>query len=184
MIAYRFNSLHLAMLDQAGVHSARTQLLYTAIVNTIAYPCGTFSALFIAGQMGRRKVMISACCIFTAQFAIITALTATFGDKDGGSVAGSRATVAMIIIFRLTYSFTFTPIHPVYPVECFAYETRAKGEGLYIIMDGAASVFNTYATPVGLGNVGELRYMITCCCTRKFSNTAYRVEVLFPICRI
>ncbi|KAJ5620012.1 hypothetical protein N7510_003996 [Penicillium lagena] len=153
-----------AMLDQAGVHSPRTQLLYNAIVNTIAYPCGAFSALFIAGQMGRRKLMISALCVFCVEYIIITALAATFSPEnaDGSSsfAAGSRATVAMIIIFRLTYSFTITPIHPVYPVECFAYETRAKGEGLFTIMDGAASVFNTYATPVGLGAVGWKFYLL------------------------
>lgn len=178
------------MLDQAGIHSPRTQLLYTAIVNTIAYPCGAFSAMFIAGQMGRRKLMISALCIFTVEFVIITALTATFGEKDGsGSInaSGSRATVAMIIIFRLTYALTLTPIHPVYPVECFAYETRAKGEGFYTIMDGAASVFTTYATPVGLGNIGESRRLDTYLdgTMSEFSDLIVaRMEVLLSVHRL
>jgi len=66
--------------------------------------------------------------------------------------------MAFTFLFRLTYSLTFTPLHPVYPVECFSFETRAKGEGFFTIADNVASFFNTYVTPIGLKHASKNVY--------------------------
>jgi hypothetical protein len=147
-----------AMLDQAGIKSSREQILYNAILNTLAYPCGAFAALFIAGRFGRRQIFITASLIFAVEFVIITTLTGIYSAPQylaHPNTSASRATVAFIFLFRLTYSLTITPLHPVYPVECFAFESRAKGEGFFTIADGSTSVFNTYVTPIGLKNARE-----------------------------
>jgi MFS family permease len=141
------------MLEQAGIKSSREQILYNAILNTLSYPCGAFAALFIAGRFGRRKIFITASYVFCAEFIIVTALTATFSAPqyaDNPNTSASKATMAFIFLFRLTYSLTLAPLHPVYPVECFSFETRAKGEGFFTIADNVASFFNTYVTPIGL----------------------------------
>jgi MFS family permease len=147
-----------AMLEQAGIKSSSEQILYNAILNTFSYPSGAFAALFIAGRFGRRKIFITTSYIFCIQFIIITALTATFSEpqyKDNPNTSASKATMAFIFLFRLTYSLTFTPLHPVYPVECFSFEIRAKGEGFFTIADNIASFFNTYVTPIGLKHASE-----------------------------
>src|SRR5690606_10864532 len=59
-----------------------------------------------------------------------------------------RGALAMIYIFTITYSFAFTPLQALYPVECLAYETRAKGMGMYNLFVNIAGFFNTYAIPV------------------------------------
>jgi MFS family permease len=142
------------MLKQAGIKSSREQILYNAILNTLSYPCATFAALFIAGRFGRRTIFITASLLFCLEFIIITALTANYSKPqyiDHPNINASKATMAFIFLFRLTYSLTFTPLHPVYPVECLSFETRAKGAGFYTIMDSISSFFNTYVTPIGLG---------------------------------
>jgi hypothetical protein len=152
------------MLDQAGIKSHKEQILYNAILNTLSYPCGFFAALFIAGRFGRRKLFITASYLFCLEFIIITALTATYSKPqytEHPNTNASKATMAFIFMFRLTYSLTFTPLHPVYPVECFSFETRAKGEGFFTLADNIASFFNTYVTPIGLGRARQLIWFLS-----------------------
>jgi hypothetical protein len=44
-----------------------------------------------------------------------------------GSKASSGAMVAMIYIFQAVYSFGWTPLQALYPVEVLSFEMRAKG---------------------------------------------------------
>ncbi|KAK5045087.1 hypothetical protein LTR84_010235 [Exophiala bonariae] len=151
------------MLKQAGVKSSREQILYVAILNTLSYPCAAFAAIFIAGRFGRRTIFITASLLFCLEFIIITAMTAIYSKPQylrHANISASKTIVAFIFLFRLTYSLTFTPLHPVYPIECLSFETRAKGAGFYAIMDSVSTFFNTYVTPIGLGRAGWKFYFL------------------------
>jgi len=85
--------------------------------------------------------------LFVVWWTVITTLTALYGEKENDNTYGSRSAIAFIYIFGITYSFSYTPLQALYPVECLAYETRAKGMGMYNLFVNVAMFFNTYAIP-------------------------------------
>lgn len=52
---------------------------------------------------------------------------ATGVQASTGSKASSGAAVAMIYLFQVVYSFGWTPLQALYPVEVLSFEMRAKG---------------------------------------------------------
>jgi len=135
------------LLEQLGVKDPKTQLLYQAILNVISFAMSTVGARF-TDRLGRRPVLLIATGMFVGIWTAITALTALYGKKTNENDAGSRAAIAFIYLFGITYSFAYTPLQALYPVECLAYETRAKGMGMYNLFVNIAAFFNTYAIPV------------------------------------
>lgn len=141
------------LLDTIGVTDTKTQLLFNAILNVISFFVATIGARF-TDRLGRRPVLLIGTTLFVVWWTIITILTAIYGREanrdnvDNVSPPGARAAIAFIYVFGITYSFAFTPLQALYPVECLAYETRAKGMGMYNLFVNVAAFFNTYAIPV------------------------------------
>lgn len=134
------------LLDTIGVKEERTQLLYNAILNVLSFFAATLGARFV-DRFGRRPVLLTATSLFVLLWTIITTLTAIYANEKNENLAGSRATIAMIYTFGITYSFAYTPLQALYPVECLSYENRAKGMGLLNLLVNIAAFFNTYAIP-------------------------------------
>lgn len=84
-------------------------------------------------KLGRRPVLLIATTLFVIEWSIVTALTAVYGGDDNSNVNGSRAAIAFIYLFGITYSFAYTPLQALYPVECLSYETRAKGQFKFML---------------------------------------------------
>lgn len=129
------------LLDTIGVKDERTQLLYNAILNVLSFITATLGARFV-DSFGRRPVLLISTALFVVLWTVITTLTAIYANKENENLAGSRATIAMIYAFGITYSFAYTPLQALYPVECLSYETRAKGMGLYNLIVNIAAFFN------------------------------------------
>ncbi|RPB04383.1 general substrate transporter [Choiromyces venosus 120613-1] len=134
------------LLNQIGVKEERTQLLYNAILNVISFVMATIGARFV-DRLGRRVVLLVGTSLFVVWWTIITTLTALYGTEENDNTYGSRSAIAFIYIFGITYSFSYTPLQALYPVECLSYETRAKGMGMYNLFVNIAAFFNTYAIP-------------------------------------
>ena len=49
------------------------------------------------------------------------------GNKD---IKVGQGAVASYFFFNIVYSFTYTPLQALYPVECLTNQGRAKGESL------------------------------------------------------
>jgi len=129
------------LLDTIGVKEERTQLLYNAILNVLSFFAATLGARFV-DRFGRRPVLLTATSLFVVLWTIITTLTAIYANEKNENLAGSRATIAMIYTFGITYSFAYTPLQALYPVECLSYENRAKGMGLLNLLVNIAAFFN------------------------------------------
>src|SRR5688572_27939928 len=125
------------LLEHAGVDNASTQLLYSAVLYVLQFAvssCGAFST----DKIGRRPVFLYGTISFVFWWLIITALMSSIPlehaeeplNQPPSVKHGSKAAIAMIYLFALTYSFAITPLQVLYPAECLAYETRAKGMGL------------------------------------------------------
>lgn len=65
-----------------------------------------------------------------------------------------RAAVAFFFLFNIIYSFAYTPLQALYPVEVLQTTTRAKGMAMYAVVVGAISFINLYCTPIALQNIG------------------------------
>lgn len=140
------------LLEQVNVTETSTQLLYQAILNVISWVMATIGARF-TDRFGRRPVLLIATTLFIIEWSIVTALSAKFGSKDNTNQHGSRAAIAFIYLFGITYSFAYTPLQALYPVECLPFETRAKGMGMYNLFVNIAAFFNTFAIPIALERV-------------------------------
>lgn len=134
------------LLDSIGVRDPQTQLLYNAILNVLSFVMATAGARYV-DRLGRRNVLLIGTSLFVLWWTIITTLTALYGDKNNQNLYGCRSAIAFIYIFGITYSFAYTPLQALYPVECLSYETRAKGMGMYNLFVNIAAFFNTYAIP-------------------------------------
>jgi MFS family permease len=137
------------LLDTIGVKEQSTQLLYNAILNVISFIMATIGAHFV-DRLGRRPVLLIGTSLFVVWWTLITVLTAIYAKEDNENLSGSRATIAFIYVFGITYSFAYTPLQALYPVECLSYENRAKGMGMYNLIVNIASFFNVTMLPATL----------------------------------
>lgn len=131
------------LLETIGVKDQKTQLLYNAFLNVISFTMATMGARFV-DRFGRRPVLLIGTSLFVVWWTVITVLTAFYAKewKFTANKFGSRATIAFIYLFGITYSFAYTPLQALYPVECLAYSERAKGLGVYNLVVNIASFFN------------------------------------------
>ena len=137
------------MLEQVKINDTSTQLRYSAFLAVLSWVGATVGAR-LTDVIGRRPILLCASALFVVQWTIITALTSTYGQESNTNVHGSRAAIAFIYLFGITFSIAFTPLQALYPVECLPFETRAKGMGVYNLLVNIAAVFNTFVVPIAL----------------------------------
>lgn len=86
--------------------------------------------------------------LFVVWWTVITVLSSYYGKESNTNAIGSGATIAFIYLFGVTYSFSYTPLQALYPVECLKYETRAKGMGVFSFYTNIATLVNSYVIAV------------------------------------
>lgn len=79
---------------------------------------------------------------------IYTVLTKFYYNTQ--TYAASVALVVLIFIFYGLYSFSWTPLGTLYPVEILSYSLRANGMAAYSGFIYIASFFNTYIIPFAM----------------------------------
>ncbi|KAF8473398.1 general substrate transporter [Kalaharituber pfeilii] len=158
------------LLEHVGIHNPTTQLLYNAVLHILQFTVSTCGALCI-DRLGRRPTLMVGTSLFVVWWLIITVLMSfipldhrngldQMDHKATSIIQGSRAAIAMIYLFALTYSFSYTPLQALYPVECLSYETRAKGMGIYNLIVNIAALYNTYGIPTVVEKIGWKMYWI------------------------
>lgn len=145
------------VLDTAGVKNKRTQANLFVAMNAVQIIISSIGSLFV-DKIGRRPLLIwvnfgcGLCWI---------GVTAAAGIQDSkGDAASSGAMVAMIYIFQAVYSFGWTPLQALYPVEVLSFEMRAKGmafSGLFVNM---GTLVNQFGFPVALEKIQWKTYIV------------------------
>lgn len=137
------------LLDGVGITDQSVQLFNNAALYVAAWICSVAGALLV-DKVGRRPMLLGGAFSFVILWSIIAGLTGAFADADRvvSNRPGAKATMAMIYFFNLVFSFSFTSLQILYPVECLKYETRAKGMGLLNLVINLAIIFNTYGMAV------------------------------------
>lgn len=89
----------------------------------------------ITDTVGRRPMLVvvnivcGLCWIGVTVPASIGNITDIDSTEQRNAVSGSvsRAVLAWVYIFQISYSVGWTPLQALYPVEVLSYEIRAKG---------------------------------------------------------
>lgn len=145
------------ILLDLGVKSSKTRLLLNGVNSVLGYIFATAGSLLV-GKLGRRNVFMYSNSGFILSFTVIAACTAAY-QNYGSEVAG-RVGIAFIYIFNnVFFAFGYTPLQPLYPAEILSSPMRARGMGLFQLVQGVASFVNTYAAPVAMENISYWFYV-------------------------
>ncbi|KAL5351026.1 hypothetical protein ACLOAV_004600 [Pseudogymnoascus australis] len=145
------------ILENIGITSSSQQLLLNALNMVFSFVSGIFGSLTV-DKFGRRSLLLWGTFLTMLCYIPINVLAA---KADGHITQGAGyAFVAMIFLYGIFWSFTYTPLQALYPAEVLNNEIRGKGMAFMGFVSGVASFINTYATPVALKNIGWKTYTI------------------------
>ncbi|KAI9052294.1 hypothetical protein LZ554_003648 [Drepanopeziza brunnea f. sp. 'monogermtubi'] len=145
------------VLDTAGVTNTTTQNNLFVAMNAVQCILSFTGSMFV-DKIGRRPLLIwvnVGCSICWIGVTAASGIQASKGDK-----ASSAATVAMIYIFQAVYSFGWTPLQALYPVEVLSFEMRAKGMAFSNMFVNAGTLVNQFGFPVALDNIKWKTYIV------------------------
>jgi MFS family permease len=116
-----------------------------------------FTAALLVERIGRRVLFLSSCIGMVLFFTLQTVCSARYAITQSDSAA--HAVIAFIFLFYASYDIAFTPLIISYTLEILPYTLRAKGFTLFSFVISLALIFNQYANPVALRNIGWKYYV-------------------------
>ncbi|KAF7714583.1 MFS-type Sugar/inositol transporter [Penicillium ucsense] len=138
-------------LKTVGITGTKQQL-GISIGTTAVYFVFTAVGSLLVDKVRRRTL------IFTGLISMIVFQTATTITSWQYSMHATNAAAALTLLWIFlfqTFSATFVAtMHNLYPVEILSLSLRARGMGLYSLIQGAASAVQTYGISVGIAKVG------------------------------
>lgn len=144
------------LLTQAGVSSFHVSLLITVLTSTVGLILTVFASAFMIESYGRKNMVLTCLGSVMILMAIIAGIQSTGTPTNALRLAG----VAMIIVFRLCFTFFLTPVEQFYGIEFLNHEIRAKGQGFASLFSTALLFGATYASPVALQNLAWKYYLV------------------------
>ncbi|KAJ8120551.1 hypothetical protein O1611_g10341 [Lasiodiplodia mahajangana] len=143
------------VLDLAGITSESQQFAINIGQSVASFVAALIGICFI-DRLGRVRMLVAG----TAACGVILAIMAGLTAGATGVAAGRNAIVAMVFLFQISYSSTWTPLSFSYCAEILNFTIRAKGMSFYNIIDAAAGFFNQYVIPIGLDGIGWRFYIV------------------------
>ncbi|KAJ6143323.1 Major facilitator superfamily domain general substrate transporter [Penicillium samsonianum] len=138
-------------MQQLGIKGEK-QILGINIGTTAVYFVFTAVGALIVDKFRRRTL------IFVGLISMIIFQTATTITSWQYTVHATTAAAALTILWIFlyqTFSATFVAtMHNLYPIEILSLPLRAKGMGLYGLIQGGAGAAQTYGISVGIQKVG------------------------------
>ena len=100
--------------------------LASSIVSCFGALCG----VAVADKFSRRKVLVFGTLASALFLGINGGLSARWAQmpEDAKDIKVGQGAVASYFFFNIVYSFAYTPLQAIYPVECLSTNGRAKGE--------------------------------------------------------
>jgi len=131
----------------------------------LASSCGSavvgLTAASLSDRMPRIKVLsigtFVCACLLAINAACNTKWAQTPVDANGNLVDPplpiAKLGLAAYFLFNFVYTFSYTPLQGVYPVENLENTARAKGMALSGVLVSLVGFINTYAGPIALANI-------------------------------
>ncbi|KAI9164190.1 Lactose permease-like protein [Paramyrothecium foliicola] len=145
------------ILETVGITSSSQQLLMNGLNTVFSFVSGVAGSFFV-DRIGRRPLLLWGVFLTGLVYIPINVLAALSNGRI--STASGYAFIAMIFLYGVFSSFTWSPLQALYPAEILSNEIRAKGMAAQSFISGLAGFINMYATPVALGNIGWKTYTI------------------------
>lgn len=148
-----------AVLNTVGITSTYTQLLINGMLqiwNLIWASC----AALLVDRVGRKPLWRASTIGMLTFFVTQTICTAVYSIH--GSVAAGYASIVTIFLFFASYDIAMTPLVIAYPVEILTFTIRAKGMGLYGMINGLAVFITIYVNPIAFAAIGWKLYIVYC----------------------
>ena len=100
------------------------------LCNSITSCFGALCGVALADRMPRRRVLVWGTLVCAGFLAINGGLSAKWASMPEGAkdVTVGQGAVAAYFFFNIVYSFAYTPLQAIYPVECLSTNGRAKGK--------------------------------------------------------
>ncbi|KAG8354340.1 hypothetical protein FVEN_g7620 [Fusarium venenatum] len=159
------------VLTSIGIKETQTQLGINIGLSAFNLFCAGAGAI-LADPIGRRKSFLGSTTIISFMLIIIAVLTKLYGNSPTTST--SAAQVALIFLFYGTYSFVWTPLATLYPVEVLSYSMRGNGLGFYSGVVYATAFLNTFAIPYAMEWSSWGFYLITA-----MWNLAFELPIMY-----
>ncbi|KAF2087376.1 general substrate transporter [Saccharata proteae CBS 121410] len=162
------------LLTTAGYTTALSKANINLIYACTQFLMAILGSLFV-DRFGRRALLLFACVgcslvwigmtVSTSQYALYHDPSSPKGALEtdlssSAASASSKAATAMIFLFGAVFSFGFTPLQVLYPVEVLSFEIRAKGMALSGLAMNVAMLLNQFAWPVAMQKIGWKTYVI------------------------
>lgn len=145
------------VLESAGITDTHQQLIINLGINIFNIFCA-FAGSFAMEYIGRKGMLLGTSIAMTLILVLMAILSALYGD--GSNAAAGKGMTAIIFLFLGAYSFAWTPLTFVYPVEILNYTQRAKGLAVGQMACYAFGFVNQYTTPIAIDNIGWRYYAI------------------------
>jgi hypothetical protein len=155
------------IFEQLGVNTVAKQLGYNLLNQCISAFCALCAAS-LTDRMPRRAILPwgTLCCAL--MLGLNAGLSKVMDDQQHKFPDGShnpagdssfnlsigKAALAFYFLFNCIYSFTYTPLQGVIPVESLTTTMRAKGLAASGFIVSAIGFINQFAGPIGLQNLG------------------------------
>ncbi|KAL2854944.1 general substrate transporter [Aspergillus pseudoustus] len=132
----------------------------TGTLPQLGIQLGTTATYFVFTAVGaviidrfRRRTMIFTGLATMILFQTTTTITSWQYDV-GGSKAAAGLTIFWIYMYQTFSALFVATMHNLYPVEILSLPLRAKGMGLYGLIQGGAGAVQTYGISVGINKLG------------------------------
>lgn len=138
-------------LETIGITGTRQQLGIT-IGTTATYFVFTAVGSFLV-DIFRRRTLIFAGLASMILFQTATTITSWQYSLTASHTAASL-TILWIFLYQTFSASLIATMHNLYPVEVLSLALRAKGMGLYSLIQGGAGAVQTYGISVGISKIG------------------------------
>ncbi|KAJ4117594.1 hypothetical protein NW768_010960 [Fusarium equiseti] len=146
------------MMKNAGITQEKKVLALNGI-NPILCFFGAILGARMTDVIGRRPLLLYSIVFCSCCFAIITG-TSKLSLDDRSNDSAANATVAMIFIFGIVFSFGWTPLQSAYIAECLSTDIRAKGTAIGNLASSIASTIIQYSSGPAFEKIGYHFYLV------------------------
>ena len=149
------------MLENAGITSQHKKLLLNGINSPLCFIASISGAMFL-DKAGRRPLLMYTLIGCIICFSILTPVS-KLADTHPHNSSAANTSIAFIYLFSITFSFAWTPLSPMYVVECLETNTRAKGKSLAQFFTACASAIISYSSGPAFQNIKYYFYIVFIC---------------------
>ncbi|KAG5660023.1 hypothetical protein KAF25_003545 [Fusarium avenaceum] len=146
------------MLKKAGIDDEKKVLALNG-VNPVLCLFGAVLGARLTDVVGRRPLLIYSIIFCSCCFAVITG-TSKLAIEDPNNGNAPNATIAMIFIFGIVFSFGWTPLQSAYIAECLSTDIRAKGTAVGNLASSIASTIIQYSSGPAFENIDYYFYLV------------------------